>query len=67
MNLAKLVKPNFFFFAITVLYKNLYTHLLGFGAKIKAGASGGVVDNSQASVSEFVLSRLRLPGSHQSA
>lgn len=28
-------------FAITVLYKNLYTHLLGFGAKIKAGASGG--------------------------
>ena len=43
MNLAKLVRLNFFSSsAITVLYKNLYTHLPGFGAKIKAGAGEGV-------------------------
>ena len=43
MNLAKLVRLNFFSSsAITVLYKNLYTHLPGFGAKIKVGAGEGV-------------------------
>ena len=62
MNLAKLSWIIFSSSAITVLYKNLYAHLPGFGAKIKAGAGWGVVDSSQASILGVCpSSRLRLP------